>query len=55
MQFSMNEFVACLNCQGVMVLEDLGEVLHFVDVADLFGIDVWPVGMKRRLPLLEKI
>ena len=33
----MNDFMACPECQGVMVLEDREEVLDSVDMMALFG------------------
>ena len=36
-QLDMSEFISCTQCQGVMVLEDRGEVLDSVDVMSLFG------------------
>lgn len=36
-QYDMNELISCTQCQGMMVLEDLGEMLDSVDVMTVFG------------------
>ncbi len=33
----MNELISCTQCQGAMVLEDLGVILDSVDVMTVFG------------------
>ena len=42
----MNEFMACPQCQGVMILEDLEEVSHSGDVEDFFGYQYLACGHK---------
>ena len=44
----MYEFMACPQCQDVMVLEDLGEVFHFVDVKNFFGYRCLACGHEER-------
>ncbi len=36
-QYEMNEFIACIQCRGTMILEDRGDVLDVVDVITVFG------------------